>query len=361
MLKVTNPIILFFIFVLIIGGIIYFSSLKNSGIQSPSLASLTTGSKSGNAPELSEIAGYINSNSSLTISSLSGKVILVDFWTYSCINCIRTTPYLVAWDEKYRDDGLVIIGVHSPEFEFEKDFDNVKKAVEKAGIEYPVVLDNSFSTWRNYQNQYWPHKFLIDRNGNIRYDHIGEGNYEETEEVIQNLLMENYSGSVDSSLASNSIEPNVDFSKSKTPELYLGYEFARAPLGNIEGFKPNQVVDYSILADTFVANRVYFDGNWKNTPDYMELASDTGKIILKYKAQNVNIVCGGNSTISLKIDGQSVPLSILGSDFKLQNGSSLYVSSERLYSIIEDSDNFQKTLEIDVSGKGFRIYTFTFG
>jgi thiol-disulfide isomerase/thioredoxin len=124
------------------------------------------------APELTKISGYINSNP-ITLADLKGKVILVDFWTYSCINCIRTIPYLNAWYEKYADDGLVIVGVHTPEFEFEKDYNNVKAAVEKFGIKYPVALDNEKQTWNTYENRYWPRKYLIDSEGYIRYDHIG--------------------------------------------------------------------------------------------------------------------------------------------------------------------------------------------
>lgn len=141
----------------------------------------------GNAPELVGIAEWINSNP-LTIESLRGKVVLVDFWTYSCINCIRTQPYLNAWHEKYSDDGLVILGIHAPEFAFEKLPKNVEKAVKEADIKYPVALDNDFRTWNAYDNKYWPAKYLIDQNGNIVYKHFGEGEYAQTEEKIQELL-----------------------------------------------------------------------------------------------------------------------------------------------------------------------------
>src|SRR5919198_6234078 len=141
------------------------------------------------APELTKISGYINSDP-ITLADLRGKMVLVDFWTFSCINCIRTIPYLNAWYEKYADDGLVIVGVHTPEFEFEKDYNNVKAAVEKFGIKYPVALDNEKQTWSAYENRYWPRKYLIDSEGYIRYDHIGEGAYAETEKVIQSLLAE---------------------------------------------------------------------------------------------------------------------------------------------------------------------------
>ena len=140
----------------------------------------------GKAPELAA-GSWINSQP-LSIADLKGKVVMVDFWTYSCINCIRTLPHMNAWQEKYADKGLIIIGIHTPEFEFEKNYANVKFAVEKYGIKYPVVQDNDYKTWRAYGNSYWPRKYLIDKEGNIRYDHIGEGGYEETEKVIQQLL-----------------------------------------------------------------------------------------------------------------------------------------------------------------------------
>src|SRR5688572_7548455 len=139
--------------------------------------------------ELIDVNGYINSEP-ITLADLRGKVVLVDFWTYSCINCIRTIPYLNAWHEKYADNGLVIVGVHTPEFEFEKDYNNVKAAVEKFDIQYPVAQDNEKGTWEAYENRYWPRKYLIDNEGYVRYDHIGEGAYAETEKVIQSLLAE---------------------------------------------------------------------------------------------------------------------------------------------------------------------------
>jgi len=142
------------------------------------------------APELRSIAGYINTDPDIKIQNLKGNVVLVDFWTYTCINCIRTMPYLKSWYDQYTDDGLVIVGVHTPEFEFEKDIDNVQDAVDKYDLKYAVVQDNDYATWRAYKNRWWPRKYLIDIDGFIRYDHIGEGGYTETESVIQELLNE---------------------------------------------------------------------------------------------------------------------------------------------------------------------------
>ncbi|KHO48390.1 MAG: thiol-disulfide isomerase [archaeon GW2011_AR5] len=293
----------------------------------------------GAAPELAGISGWINSVPT-NISSQRGKVVLIDFWTYSCINCIRTLPYLEEWHEKYPE--LVIIGVHTPEFEFEKDYNNVKSAVEKYGLKYAIAQDNDRETWKAFGNLYWPRKYLIDREGNIRYDHIGEGSYEETEKAIQSLL------GVSREMSNVS---SVDFSGIGTPELYLGYLFARAPLGNPEGFQPGNVVNYRI-ANITRANTIYLSGVWKNEQDRM-VAYGPSRLFLVYKAKNVNIVAGGNSTIDVFVDG--VPSN--GVDVKDGSGS---ISSHRLYNIAEGNDYEVHTLEIDAE-PGFELYTFTFG
>src|SRR5918911_1262259 len=239
------------------------------------------------APEFTQISGYINTpnNSSITLSSLKGKVVLVDFWTYSCINCIRTIPYLNDWNQKYSNNGLVIVGVHSPEFEFEKNYANVKNAVQRFGITYPVVLDSDHGTWNAYGNNYWPRFYLIDTQGYIRYDHIGEGSYDQIEKSIQSLLAERAALMGAKEISFNTkpttvIKPGslqyVDLSQSTTPEAYIGYSTARTPIGNPEGFKPDQTISYSIPSNTnFKPHIAYLHGNWKNNPDNMQLQSDT--------------------------------------------------------------------------------------
>ena len=293
----------------------------------------------GAAPELVGISGWINS-APTNISSQRGKVILIDFWTYSCINCIRTLPHLRMWHEKYPE--LVIIGVHTPEFEFEKDYNNVKSAVEKYGLKYAVAQDNNYETWKAFGNRYWPRKYLIDREGNIRYDHIGEGGYEETEKAIQSLL------GITKEMMNVS---SVDISGIGTPELYLGYLFARAPLGNPEGFQPGSVVNYRMTNIT-QANTIYLSGMWKNEQDRM-IAYGPSRLFLVYKAKNVNIVAGGNSSVEVFVDG--VPSN--GVDVKDGSGS---ISSHRLYNIVEGSDYEVHVLEIGAE-PGFELYTFTFG
>src|SRR5215213_872719 len=323
------------------------------------------------APDFAKITGYINTEP-INIKDLKGKVVLVDFWTYSCINCIRTIPYLVDWNEKYADKGLVIVGVHSPEFEFEKNIDNVKAAVQKYGIKYPVIQDNDKGTWDAYQNRYWPRKYLVDNEGYIRYDHIGEGGYAETEKVIQSLLVERAAqtgiSAINLNTNTNTTTPEnvqtVDFTKVKTPELYFGYEFARAPLGNSEGFKPNQTVTYSVpQRSDLKPNTIYLVGDWKNNADNMELQSDTGSIALAYAAKSVNIVAGGGKgeeELSISEDGVALT-NKSGRGTDLSEQGELLVDGQRLYNLVMHEGYDWHSLIIDVKGKGFQIYTLTFG
>jgi thiol-disulfide isomerase/thioredoxin len=315
------------------------------------------------APELAGISNYINSGP-FTLADLKGKVVLVDFWTYSCINCIRTIPYLNAWNEKYADSGLVIVGVHAPEFDFEKDSKNVQAAVEKFGIEYAVVQDNEQETWDAYQNRYWPRKYLVDDEGYIRYDHIGEGAYDETEKVIQSLLLERAANTgqavlIDDSTARPEDAQNVDFGQINTPELYFGYGYARAQLGNAEGFQPEKVVSYSINERAQIKpDKIYLSGDWLNREDSMELKSATGRIVLEYYARSVNIVAGGSGTVHVSEDEHELGPT-RGAD--VGEGDSFEIDGQRLYNLAIHGEYAGHTLVIDVKGEGFEVYTFTFG
>jgi thiol-disulfide isomerase/thioredoxin len=316
------------------------------------------------APELTKITNYINSQP-ITIADLRGKVVLVDFWTYSCINCIRTIPYLNAWHEKYADDGLVIIGIHTPEFEFEKDYNNVKAAVEKFDIKYPIAQDNEKDTWNAYENLYWPRKYLIDTEGYIRYDHIGEGAYAETEKVIQSLLAERaeYIGgnvTFDQSISNPESQQSVDSNRINTPELYFGYEYSRVPLGNSEGYNPNQVVKYTIPDDSkIVPNRIYLAGEWKNNGDHMELQSEVGRIVLSYSAKAVNIVAGGGGELHILEDNSKLDERSSGTD--ISEDGTVKIDGQRLYNIAGHEQYGNHDIAIEVVGRGFQIYTFTFG
>ena len=307
------------------------------------------------APDFTGIEKWINSEP-LSINELKGNVVLVDFWTYTCINCIRTLPYLKMWDEKYRDNGLIIVGVHTPEFNFEKEYENVLSAVNKYGIKYPVAQDNDYATWNAYQNRYWPHKFLIDINGKIRYDHIGEGSYEETEKMIQLLLEERNKEKVDGITKPSEA---VSAGEVGTPEIYFGYNFIRGNFGNSEGINPEEIVSYK-LPEEVAVNTVYLDGNWKNNKDDMELTSDKGTVLLVFKAKVVNIVAGSEegSDIAVYLNEEKISGENKGSD--VINGAAK-ITESRLYNLINKKDYEPGIIRIDVSGKGFRIYTFTFG
>ncbi|MFL6508184.1 MAG: thioredoxin family protein, partial [Nitrososphaeraceae archaeon] len=322
----------------------------------------------------------------LTLSSLKGKVVLVDFWTYSCINCIRTIPYINDWNQKYADKGLVIVGVHSPEFEFEKNYDNVKAAVQRLGITYPVILDSDHGTWNAYGNQYWPRHYLIDNQGYIRDNHIGEGGYDQTEKAIQSLLAEraaqmgmkeiSFDTKPTTMIKQNSLQ-SVDLRQATTPEIYVGYDKARAPIGNPEGFKPSQTISYSISPNTsFKPSIVYLQGNWKNNPDNMELQSDTGRIALIYYAKSANMVAGGkgggivsndnDKQGEVGVHGQAAATltsnmsnKSLGED--LSSDGSFRIDRQRLYNLAMHNDYNAHSIVIDVKGKGFQLYTFTFG
>jgi len=233
------------------------------------------------AKEITTPDGFINTDG-VTVEELVGeKIILIDFWTYSCINCQRTTPYLNAWHDKYADDGLVILGIHTPEFEFEKEYDNVKDATEKFGIEYPVILDNDYSTWGAYKNRYWPRKYLIDIDGFIVYDHIGEGAYDKTEEKIIELINEKnevFGGSrITRDISTPEDIDEVDFSKVGTRETYLGSArmeyIANLPNEDCFGKECEFIAPQNISPNLFA-----FDGEWRIEAEESVLESNEGSL-----------------------------------------------------------------------------------
>lgn len=361
--EIKSALVLGIIIAGAVGGIgVYFASLDSQIMEKSTISgNVLNADKSQfkKAPELQGIAGYINTDSDLK-EKIKGKVVLYDIWTYSCINCQRTLPYITAWDEKYSDQGLLIIGIHSPEFEFEKDIKNVELAVEKFGIKYPVILDNDKKTWDAFENRYWPRKYIADDQGYIRYDHIGEGAYDETEQVIQELLQERATR-----LGLNFVvaQPLVDLEEyepgSKTPELYFGYDFAfgRSQIGNPEGFKPNQQVTYTI-PDKLHENNFYLQGTWENLNDRMVLVSKSGRIVLPYFAKEVNIVAAGTSNIEIFLDGQRIIEENAGQDV---NSGMVSITESTLYNLVRSVESSAHVLEIQVNQPGFEIYTFTFG
>lgn len=314
------------VFILIIAAIIYIESSKVKPAISYS-----------NTPEITAPSGFINSDN-ITISQFIGtKVILVDFWTYSCINCQRTIPYLNSWYDKYHHKGLEIIGIHTPEFEFEKKYDNVQKAVEKFRIKYPVVLDNQYGTWNAFRNHYWPHKFLIDLQGNIVYDHIGEGGYEETEAKIQNLLK---------AQEEFTTMPPPEFTKIQTPEIYFGYQFSRNQMGNFEGWMPDKTVKYA-KTKSQEPNLFYLEGEWKNNPDNMEL-TNAGEFSIYYAAKDVYMVAEAS---------QATRITVYVDNKEIQN---LTITDSTLYHLVQGQEYGSHRLDIK-SEKGLKVYTLTFG
>ena len=314
------------------------------------------------APGLVGIAHYINTTPDELDSAIDGSVVLYDIWTYSCINCVRTLPYITSWHEKYEDDGLLIIGVHSPEFEFEKDLDNVKRAVQKHGITYPVVMDNDMETWDAFENRYWPRKYIADHEGNIRYDHIGEGDYENTERVIQRLLEERARSLGEETQMSTDIVDIESFTnEGYTRELYFGYAFAygRNQLGNGEGFVPQADVTYTI-PDRLERNHFYVGGTWTNLEGSMRLVSDTGTILLPYHAKQVNIVAGADSAAEIEVYVDSAPVAPEHAG-EAVSGHTARIDGHGVYNIIDSPDSAARTLELRISEPGFEMFTFTFG
>lgn len=322
-----------------------------SDIPAPSDAPFSKELRYERAKELVSPGEFVNAEP-FTISSLIGKrVILIDFWTYSCINCKRTQPYLNDWYAKYRDAGLEIVGVHTPEFEFEKVPENVRAAVRNAGIEYPVVQDNEYGTWRAYRNQYWPRKYLIDADGYIIYDHIGEGDYRETERHIRGALAElaNRAGISTTSLpdmaSADSVTAEVGITK--TPEIYFGALRNERYLGNIttgvEGVQSATLPPDENLR----VNLTYLSGTWDISGEYAECVRDCG-IRLSYEARQVNLVAESSvaATIRLRRDGEE--------------SGTVRVTAAELYRLLDDMTSGRHTIELSVP-TGVRLYTFTFG
>ena len=312
------------------------------------------------AKELANPSGFINTGP-FTIQSLVGKdVILVDFWTYSCINCERTIPYLNLWYQEYHADGLQIIGVHTPEFQFEHDIGNVQTAVTKFGIRYPVVLDNTYATWDSYGNQYWPEDYLVDIDGFIAYHHIGEGDYNETESEIQHLLTErakalNLSLSIPNTTSIPTSVIPVNFSAIGSSETYFG-SARNQYLANGEVGVPG-VQTMSLPSSVLVSN-LYLSGTWDFSDQYAENTGNAS-IVYPYNARNVYFVASADQPTDVRVllDGKPITANA-GSD--VRNGT-VTIQADQLYTLVEGDSYGTHVLELDVSAPGLRAYTFTFG
>lgn len=295
------------------------------------------------APELSGLVAWINS-SPLTLESLKGKVVLIDFWTYSCVNCQRTQPYLNAWYDKYQKDGLVILWIHAPEFAFEKVENNVRGAVKNAGIKYPVALDNDFKTWNAYGNRYWPAKYLIDQKGNIIFKHFWEGGYDEMEKNIQELLK------VKSDTIQ--IQTNTSGTDKKTPEMYLGSSRAKNMIFEQWNFSDGPQSFFT--TELKQVNQWTLFGPWKVTPEYIESLGEHTALILRFAARSVHlVVSSANHTGDIIVE-------VLNKKSQIIKMQTIPIHDDSLYTVF-DAPEFVSDQIIKIrASDGLRLHAFTF-
>jgi cytochrome c biogenesis protein CcdA/thiol-disulfide isomerase/thioredoxin len=313
--------------------------------QTPRLPALAVASKPvkvplndyGEAPDFEGISHWLNTEP-LSLNELQGKVVLIDFWTYSCINCLRTLPHLEEWDRQYRSKGLVIVGVHTPEFAFEHDLGNVRAAVEKLEVRYPVALDNGYKTWTAYSNQFWPAEYLLDQQGHVRHIHFGEGEYEKTEQDIRLLLRAGGRSALPKPVRERDTTPTGDI----TPESYLGYF-------RIDRYSGSQLSadverDYhfptSLERDHFA-----YDGNWTVESERI-VAGDGARLRLHFNARQVNLVLGGKGVVAVIVDGRARGI--------------VRVNGDRLYTLVSGKRITDGLLELAFT-PGVQAYAFTFG
>jgi len=316
------------------------------------------------APEFPNEITWLNGKPK-TIKSLEGKVILIDFWTYSCVNCLRTLEHVKKWHRLYKKHGLVVIGVHTPEFSFEKNEEHVKNALERLGIKYPVILDNEYKIWNLYSNRWWPRKILLDMNGSVVYDHIGEGGYAETERAIQKALVE---------MGANNL-PEVELDvpvgeglcHKTTKDLYMG--FARGRFGNIGSSLPNMEQVYTDLRE-YQDDTLYLHGHWKVESEALihtkKIALTNEYLALRYSAFSVNAVIGTDKKravlFEIELDGHPVPEDMFGDDVKMKNGKSVVrVKDSKMYSLIRSDIYHKGVLRIKTADSGLIFYELTFG
>ncbi|VVO99493.1 Protein DipZ [Pseudomonas fluorescens] len=318
----------------------------------------------GNLPPLDGAVQWLNSPP-LDAQALKGKVVLVDFWTYSCINCLRSLPYVKAWAEKYRDQGLVVIGVHAPEFAFERDVGNVTKAMKDLGINYPVAIDNEFKIWRAFNNEYWPAHYFADAQGRIRYHHFGEGKYAESERVIQQLLREAGAAKVADGLISakaDGVQMAPDNDAVQSPETYVGYQRAEHFVPET-ALVPDKVAVYNPPAQ-LALNDWSLDGQWHVGPERATASAPASRIVYRFHARDLHLVLGPGA------DGKPVRFKVLidgnapGDDHGMDvapDGSGT-VTDQRLYQLVRQSGGVtDRTFSIEFLDPGASAYAFTFG
>lgn len=348
--------------ILFVAGII--TVLENSGNKShvPTDASNLPESEKGlpSAADFSGATGWLNTpdNASLDLVSLRGKVVLVDFWTYSCINCLHSLPHITALYDAYRDHGLVVVGSHSPEFAFETKRANVAQAIARYGIHYPVAQDNDYGIWDAYSNHYWPAHYVVDQYGKIRGSHFGEGGYAETEDQMRMLLTE--AGYTD---LPHKVEPLPDVSNGdRTCELYVNPRTCdgHSTFGNTEGYTPGQDVQYTFPAQP-APDRIYLDGLWTDGSESATAAHDGDGVQVDFRGAAVNLVAAGpdGACVQVLLDGKPMPSQYAAHDVTVEKTRTcLYLAGSRSYDVYAGPREGH-TLELQVPA-GFELFTFDF-
>ena len=319
----------------------------------------------GEMPSLAGATLWLNSPP-LTREALRGKVVLVDFWTYSCINCLRALPYVESWYEKYKDHGLVVIGVHAPEFAFEKEPGNVRRAVAELKITYPVALDNEYAIWQGFNNQYWPAHYFIDATGRIRGHHFGEGKYDESEDIIRTLLQEAGNNGLPppgmNAGKAVGVEAAADEAQDQSPETYVGYRRAEN-FASPGGFGRDQVHAYRV-PPKLKLNQWALGGSWTVDPEKVVLGAPGGKILFRFYARDLHLVLGPRSDgkpihFRVMLDG-AAPEKSHGTD--TDSSGAGVVDQQRLYQLIRQSGEVSEhEFSIEFLDAGAQVYSFTFG
>jgi thiol-disulfide isomerase/thioredoxin len=305
---------------------------------------------------------YINiSPEDLSPSALRGKVVLLDIWDYTCVNCIRTLPYIKSWAEKYKDKGLIVIGVHAPEFDFEKAPENLKSAIQKFQLDYPIIADNEYEIWNSLANKYWPAKYLFDNKGILRTTHFGEGEYQEFEAFLQKILLER-----DSTISLPELTAIVRSSDKPgsvcyrpTPETYIGFE------RNHLDTKPNKVEVFK-APEKLEQDKLYFDGPWKIMREHAEPGGhELSGLLINYQAKEVNLVIRPQAETGFKVlveqDNKPIAKEDRGSDIMEENNKTfLLINEPRMYNIINNSKFGHFTLRLSSDNPSFGAYAFTF-
>jgi thiol-disulfide isomerase/thioredoxin len=318
----------------------------------------------GQLPSLASASGWLNSPP-LTATDLRGKVVLVNFWTYTCINWLRQLPYLRAWTEKYKDQGLVVLGVHTPEFDVEHDLDNVRRAVKDLRVDYPVAIDNDYAIWDAFANRYWPALYFIDAQGRIRHHRFGEGDYEQSERIMQRLLTQAGAGGIGQDLLSvdaSGVEAAADWDSLWSPENYLGSartENFASPNGAMLGTRHGYAAPGRLAL-----NHWALSGDWTVQREAIVLHQPEGRIVYRFHARDLHLVMGaaapGTSVrFRVLIDGQP-PGAAHGTDVDDQGNGT--VTEPRLYQLIRQPDPVgERTFEVSFLDPGVQAYAFTFG